>query len=79
MKTKPLGRLEKVELRSYWQREDTHFTSSGRSTGSDGPCAWPQPEPDIDSCTSTKTQPKNQRPTITPCSRQGVEPAVRSG
>ena len=26
MKTKPLGRLEKVDLRSYWQREDTHFT-----------------------------------------------------
>ena len=26
MKTKPLGRLEKVDLREYWKREDTHFT-----------------------------------------------------
>ena len=26
MKTKPLGRLEKIDLRSYWQREATHFT-----------------------------------------------------
>ena len=26
MKTKSLGRLEKVDLREYWKREDTHFT-----------------------------------------------------
>jgi hypothetical protein len=26
MKTKPLGRLTKIDLREYWKREDTHFT-----------------------------------------------------
>jgi len=26
MNPKPLGRLEKVDLREYWKREDTHFT-----------------------------------------------------
>ena len=26
MKSKELGRMEKVDLRSHWQREDTHFT-----------------------------------------------------
>ncbi len=26
MKTNPLGRLIKVDLREYWKREDTHFT-----------------------------------------------------
>ena len=26
MNTKPLGRLKKVDLCSYWKREDTHFT-----------------------------------------------------
>lgn len=26
MKTKPLGRLEKVDFLEYWKREDTHFT-----------------------------------------------------
>jgi hypothetical protein len=26
MNTKPLGRLNMVDLRSYWKREDTHFT-----------------------------------------------------
>jgi hypothetical protein len=29
MNTKPLGRLKKVDLRSYWKREDTHFTPYG--------------------------------------------------
>ena len=26
MKTKPLGRLTKTDLREYWKREGTHFT-----------------------------------------------------
>ena len=26
MNTKPLGRLEKVDLRTYWKQEATHFT-----------------------------------------------------
>ena len=26
MNPKPLGRLEQVDLRTYWEREDTHFT-----------------------------------------------------
>jgi len=26
MKKQPLGRLSRVELRNYWEREDTHFT-----------------------------------------------------